>query len=305
MTTENTAATPELGADLPLESGWTIGTSVSVPDQFIEAMREGLTATAVHNNVKEAVLTSWGATALHEDYKVHDLEHLLPCRRRARGTMATAYVAPFAQYATAFAEPGAAVFVDAEHMAATAVLDLGTKETPGHTDNRAKLQLTKTAPYAMLLTINGRAQSQQALAEFLEDWGSVAALSFFTPDGEIPMGKALAAIRRITIESLRKVESEEQQLSANRTAFESVKASSQEPIPTTIYYTCKPYADLDARTFVLRLSILTGEKAPSLVLRIQNLEAHVEAMGAELAALVQEAISGAIPVLLGSYSKAG
>lgn len=305
MTAENTAATPELGADLPLESGLTIGTSVSVPDQFIEVMRDGLTATAVHNNVKEAVLTSWGATALHEDYKVHDLEYLLPCRRRARGTMSTAYVAPFAQYATAYADPGAAVFVDAEHMAATAVLDLGTKETPGHTDNRAKLQLTKTAPYAMLLTINGRAQSQQALAEFLEDWGSVAALNFFTPDGEITMGKALAAIRRITIENLRKVESEEQQLSANRTAFESVKASSQEPIPTTIYYTCKPFADLEERTFVLRLSILTGEKAPSLVLRIQNLEAHVEAMGAELAALVQEAISGAMPVLLGSYSKGG
>lgn len=169
----------------------------------------------------------------------------------------------------------------------------------------AKLQLTKTAPYAMLLVINGRAQSQQALAEFLEDWGSVAALNFFTPDGEITMGKALAAIRRITIENLRKVESEEQQLSANRTAFESVKASSQEPIPTTIYYTCKPYADLEARTFVLRLSILTGEKAPSLVLRIQNLEAHVEAMGAELAELVRKAISGAMPVLLGSYSKGG
>ena len=305
MTTENTAATPELGAELPLESGFAIGTTVSVPDQFIEAMREGLTATAVHNNVKEAVLTSWGATALHEDYKVHDLEHLLPCRRRARGTMSTAYVAPFAQYATAYAEPGAAVFVDAEHMAATAVLDLGTKETPGHTDNRAKLQLTKTAPYAMLLTINGRAQSQQALAEFLEDWGSVASLIFFAGDDEVTPGKALAAIRRITIENLRKVESEEQQLSANRTAFESVKASSQEPIPTTIYYTCKPFADLEERTFVLRLSILTGEKAPSLVLRIQNLEAHVEAMGAELAALVQEAISGAMPVLLGSYSKAG
>ena len=44
MTTENTAATPELGADLPLESGWTIGTSVSVPDQFIEAMRDFIRA---------------------------------------------------------------------------------------------------------------------------------------------------------------------------------------------------------------------------------------------------------------------
>ncbi|MFN7155056.1 MAG: DUF2303 family protein [Acidovorax sp.] len=300
MTNQNTETSNPATAELQAIDGriW------SVPDQFIDAMREGLQAYAVHQNVQEAIITGTGAAALADDVKVHDLEPYLPNRRRARGTMATAYVAPFAQYATAYAEPGAAVFVDAEHMAATAVLDLGTKETPGHTDHRAKLQPSKTAPYTALLAINGRLQSQQALAEFIEDWGALARLQFFNADGEISNGKALAAVRRITIENLRKVDSEEQQLSANRTAFESVKASSQEPIPTTIYYTCKPYADLEERTFVLRISIITGDKAPSLVLRIQNLEAHVEEMGKELAKLVQTAISGAMPVLLGSYSKA-
>lgn len=279
------------------------GASINVPDQFIDAMRESITATAVHQAVTDAVITELGVTALHEDVKVHDLEHMLPSRRRARGTMSTAYVAPFAQYAIAYADSGAAVFVDAEHMAATAVLDLGTKETPGHADHRAKLQPSKTSTYAALLNINGRAQSQQQLAEFVEDWGITAQMKFFNSEGEIQMGKALAAIRRITVENLRKVDSEEQQLSANRTAFESVKATSQEPIPTTIYYACKPYADLAERNFVLRLSILTSDKGPSLVLRIQNLEAHVEEMGQQLAALVFSAISGAMPVLLGSYSK--
>lgn len=106
------------------------GGITSVPDQFIKVMNEGLTATAVHNALMAGALSPVGATALHEDMKVHDLEHLQPYRRRARGFMTTAYVAPFAQYATAYHEPGAAVFVDAEHMAATAVLDLGTKESP-------------------------------------------------------------------------------------------------------------------------------------------------------------------------------
>ena len=281
------------------------GGITSVPDQFIKVMNEGLTATAVHNALMAGALSPVGATALHEDMKVHDLEDLLPNRRRARGTMATAYVAPFAQYATAYAEPGAAVFVDADNMTASAVLDLGTKESPGHIDHRAKLQPSKTATYAALLNINGRAQSQQQLAEFVEDWNITAQMKFFNNEGEIQTGKALAAIRRITVENLRKVDSEEQQLSANRTAFESVKASSHEPIPTLIYYTCKPYADLAERTFVLRLSILTSDKGPSLVLRIQNLEAHVEEMGQQLCALVFEAINGAMPVLMGSYSKAG
>lgn len=206
MTIANTPAAEAQNpatADLQVIAG---GIS-TVPDQFIQVMHEGLTATAVHNAVKEAVLTTWGATALHEDVKVHDLEHLLPCRRRARGAMTTAYVAPFAQYATAYADHGAAVFVDAEHMAATAVLDLGTKETPGHADHRAKLQPSKTATYTALLNINGRAQSQQLLAEFVEDWGTTARMQFFNADGEIQTGKALAAIRRITVENLRKVDS--------------------------------------------------------------------------------------------------
>lgn len=278
--------------------------ATSVPDQFVAAMRESLTATAVHQAVQEAIATGQGTTALHEDVKVHDLESYLPTRRRARGTMQTAYVAPFAEYAAAHGDYGATVFVDAEHMAATAVLDLGTTDSPGHADNRAKLVPIKTAAYAALLGINGRPQSQQQLAEFFEDWGSGARVQFFGADGQIATGKALAAVRRITIENLRKVESEEQQLSANRTAFESVKASSQEPIPTTIYFATKPYADLQERTFVLRLSILASDKAPMLVLRIQNLEAETEEMGNELAGLVRAAIGDAMPVLLGSYSKA-
>lgn len=298
MTTSTPSQGESLGAELEQMHCIT-----SVPGQFVEALRESLTATAVHEAVSEAIVCGLGATALHEDVKVHDLEQYLPRRRRARGSMQTAYVAPFAQYTTAYAEPGAAVFVDAEHMAASAVLDLGTKELPGHADHRAKLQPGKTAAYAALVGINGRAQSQQQLAEFFEDWGSVAKVQFFGADGEITTGKALAAIRRITIENLRKVESEEQQLSANRTAFESVKASSHEPIPTTIYFAHKPYADLQERTFVLRLSILASDKAPMLVLRIQNLEAHTEDMGNELADLVRAAIGDALPVLLGSYSK--
>lgn len=288
-----------------LEGALSAAPFLSVPDEFIKALKNNQAITAADFALGAAMDAPGKALlALPDDFKVHDLEAMLPHRRRARGSMQTAYVAPFAQYATAYAAPGATVFVDSEHMAATAVLDLGTTQVPGHADHRAKLQPTKTAAYAALLGINGRAQGQQQLAEFLEDWGSTARLQFFGAEGEATPGKALAAIRRITIENLRKVESEEAQLSANRTAFESVKASSQEPIPTTIYFACKPYADLQERTFVLRLSILTGEKAPMLVLRIQNLEAHTEEMGNELAGLVRAAIGDALPVLLGSYSKA-
>lgn len=277
----------------------------TVPNAFIEALKANQAITAADFAIGSALQAGMPAfVALPDDFTTHDLEKLLPHRRRARGNMSTAYIAPFAAYATSYAGPGAAVFVDASEMKAKAVLDLGTLQTPGHAENTATLAPSKSAAYAALCAINGRAQSQQAIAEFFEDWGGLAAIEFFNDAGEIAPGKALAAVRRITIESARKVDSEEKQLSATRTAFESVQATSQEPLPTTTHFTCKPYPDLAPRTFALRLSILTSGNAPQLVLRIQNLETHTEEMGAELSELVSNAISGAMPVLMGSYSKA-
>ena len=303
MNTANT--TPQDAATAELQACTTGCTSINVPDQFIEALKEGQAITAAELALGGALGEPNPAmVALPEDFRLRDLEHLLPHRRRARGCMSTAYVAPFAEYAVAYKQPGAAVFIDAAEMRARAVLDLGTQETPGHADNTAELRPTKTAAFDALLQINGRQRTQQDLAEFLEDWSQVAILGFFRDTEEVTLPKALAAIRSITIESARKQDSEVQQLSATRTAFESVQATSANPIPTYIYFTTQPYADLEQRTFVLRLSILTSDKAPLLVLRIQNLEAHTEAMGKELAALVANQINGAMPVLLGSYHKA-
>ncbi len=276
---------------------------INVPEQFIEAMRESQVATAVHTAVQDAIITGLGVTALHQDMQVHDLEKYLPHRRRQRGAFSTPYVQPFCQYAQAHADRGATVFVDAGEMAATAVLDLGSIEAPGHADHSARLQLKRAAAFDALEQFAGRTHKQQAVAEFFEDWAPHVGLEFFHGDASITLGQALAAVRRITIESARKVDSEQQQLSANRTAFESVQATSKDPLPTTIYVKTRPYADLAERLFVLRLAIHTGDSVPTLTLRIQNMEQHTEEMGRELAELVSQTIGGAMPVLLGKYSK--
>ncbi len=242
---------------------------------------------------------------LPDHYEVHDLEKFQPTRRRARGVMATSSLAAFAEYTTAHIEKGTTVFVDMDAMSATAVLNLGIPEAPGHADNRAKFSAKATAAYVALRHIaNGTGRKQVEIAEFLEDWPSN--IKCFNDDGDITPPRAIAAVRKITIEALRKLESEEQSLSASRSAFESVAATSKEPLPTTIYFTCVPYVGLAERTFVLRLGVLTSGDKPSVVLRIVKAEEHAEEMGNELAALIADKFSNgdgdAPPVLLGSYT---
>lgn len=246
---------------------------------------------------------SHSLAALPSDFKLHDLERYNELRRRARGTMSTAVMDAFADYTKAHAEPGATVFVDADTMSATAVLNLGTPVAPGHADNKAKLALKRTAAFSALLAVaTGAGQKQATVAEFLEDWASK--ITCGNDAGEIAAPKAIAAIRKLTIETMRKLESEEQSLSQSRSAFESVQATSKEPIPTSIVFICQPYSDLSERAFVIRLAIQTGGDKPVITLRIVKAEQQNELMADELAHMIQRQFEESIPVLVGAYSKA-
>lgn len=247
--------------------------------------------------------------SLPSDFKVHDLEQYLPHRRRARGTMTTEALASFAGYFTTHAEGGATVFVDKDAMKAVGVLNLGDSAEPGHADNKAILALKSVAAFDALRKVaNGHAQTQAAVAEWVEDWQDLIGC-FNHPDGEalgdrVPTHRAIAAIRAITIEAARKVESEEGQLSASRSAFESVKASSKHTLPTHIYFKTEPYVGLAERTFILRLGILTTFDKTAIVLRPVKMEEHQQAMAEEFAANVTGALSDTkYPVLIGTYAK--
>jgi uncharacterized protein YfdQ (DUF2303 family) len=268
----------------------------------IEALNMGTAesiAAATVALVHEAEAAS--VAGLPDNFTVHDLEKFLPIRRRARGTMTTQVIVDFAKYIGEHKEEGASVFVNVDNMEATAVLNLGTPADPGHADNKAVLKAKPTAAYRALLSIaNGSPASQVKVAEFLEDWG----LSIVcTHDGEIiSTPKAVAAVRQITIEGLLKLENTEGQLSASRSTFEQVQATSKEQIPTLIDFTCKPYVCLSECTFQIRLGIQTGGDKPTLILRIVKQEEHQERMGDELARLIHDAAASSAPVLLGGYA---
>lgn len=250
-------------------------------------------------------MKSDGLVALPEKFKLHDIEAMLPYRRRQRAEMATSCVDSFCSYFKTRAEAGATVFVN-DDMTAQAVLNLGVDLNPGHCDNTAKLKLVKSAAFDALLSVNGKPLLQKDAAEFLEDWNDL--LQFYQGSTELTPGKAIAAVRKITIESARKLETTTQNFSDTASAFEQVTASSTEPLPEIAYFKCVPYEGLPERTFALRVSILTGEDKPRLVLRIQRLQLQLQEMANELTAIVQRTLSGTdgeheggIPVVRGSF----
>lgn len=268
------------------------------------AKAEAISAAASAVNVQADSLV-----ALPDDFKLHDLEQYLTTRRRERGTMNTSSVSDFAAYAKKHAaNAGSAAFVDQDRMCAIAVLNLGSPVAPGHADNKAVLKPKMTAAYSALVAVtDGKALSQQRAAEFMEDW--TTEIECFVVNGEessaLSRPKAIAAIRKVTIESLSKLEATAQNLSASRSTFEQVQAASgPDPLPTRIYFTCVPYQGLESRLFVLRLGIRTDSKDPIITLRVQNKEKHEEEMAAELAQLVRDAIGDGMPVMVGTYAAA-
>lgn len=264
-----------------------------------DAIKELSKAQAI--SAANVALDDRAVAALPTDFGLHDLEQFAEFRRRSRGTMTTSSVADFAAYVLAQREDGACAFVDQDRMTAVAVLNLGKPDAPGHADNKAQMTPKKTAAYtALRAAATGQGMKQQAVAEFLEDWP--AQIECFNDAGAISAPRAIAAVRKITVEALRKMESAEQQLSASRSAFESVQATSTEPLPTTIYFRCTPYHGLSERQFVLRVGVQTGADKPLVTLRVVNQEQHDEGMASELADLVRVALQDTVPVLVGAYA---
>jgi uncharacterized protein YfdQ (DUF2303 family) len=240
--------------------------------QTDQELAQAQAITAANESAPADTLTLQGGFVLH------DVESHLSTRRRARGAMTTSSAPDFAAYTLAHKEPGASVFINADNMAAVAVLNLGTPEAPGHADNLAQLKPKRTAAYTALLSVaNGTPLKQSQVAEFIEDWRDSIVCSH--GDETVPTTQAIAAVRSITIEELRKMESTEQQLR----------------------FTCEPYAGFYSRQFDVRISVQAGDK-PALVLRIIKQEWHNEDMANELAHQVRDVLHDSVPTLVGTYA---
>ncbi len=273
-------------------------------------------ATAQSNQSLQHALTAGKpVVALPDEFTLTSLESYLPLRCRARNSMNTSYVEDFARYVRQHRENGCTIYVNAEAMAAKAVLNQGTPALPGHGDNTAQVKLQATALYTSLRNLVSQNRGQKALAEWLEEWrDQVKPLDKDLQD--LNIGHVVAGIRSVSIEQINKSTSTVEALSAERSEMESVAAKTDRNdavLPAYLKLTTKPYKELAERTFYVRLSILTSQREPTFALGILGLELHEEEMAEEFAHVVRASfapvadadgvVTEEIPdVLIGSFA---
>ena len=250
---------------------------MSMDKSAIEKIQDlGIQTTKIDN-------ADYPVISLPKDFNLQSLEAFQKTKYRFTGTYTTRSLSDFAEYSKQV--NSIECFIDEQSMSAESIFDLGDTASPGHAKHKAVLSLNKTAPFQSVLELDGRAKNQRELAEYLEDWKSYVTVVDVNGD-DMELKKAIAAIRRITIESTQKSDHESKTYSGSRSSMEELEASTKDGVmPAWIIFSCTPYDQLKSRDFHLRLSLLT-EGAPRFKARITMLETATEEMASEFKELL-------------------
>ena len=237
---------------------------------------------------------------LPESAKIVDLERFQAGRSRFRGTYSTHSLADFSAYVVERAALGARGFIDQDAMSCVLLFNLGTADVPGHADDRAVLKLKPTAGYTAAQQIGGRGISQKDLSDWIEDWHQ-----YLTPVDEagnaIPVAKAIAAVRTITIKASSESETTVGETSARRSAMDQIEARSKETLPVSLQFSTIPFEGLTEQVITLRLSVITSGAVPVLKLRWVGEEVQREDIAQEFKSVLQEKIGESAALSLGAF----
>lgn len=240
------------------------------------------------------------AVYLPDSMKIQDLEHLQKFKNRYTGDFITDSLASFAEYVKEQDEK--TCFVHTKRPVAKAIFDLGTKEEPLHAKHNALFEVGETAAYMAVKSFAQGRQSQEDLAEWLEDW--MFCIQVLDKDNqEMDVRTAIRAVRNVTIEAAGKYESDIQQLSTTQSSLESIEANSKgNPLPAWINFTCRPYKCIEEATFPIRISMSLKKEEIAFLLKISNLEKIQEDISEHFAETVSNAIGKDTAIYLGEFS---
>ena len=221
-----------------------------------------------------------------ENFSIVDFEQRLDHRTRFRGSFSTEDIYSFGDYVTEYVGDetpryaNSQVFVDAKSMAATAVLNVGDLVVPGHCDHLASLSIPKTAAFKALRMACANRQGQLELSDFIEDWKDRITVDGMSGE-QMNLSVAINAVRTVTIERVREIESSIDQFENSASVMEREAAKNKKDLPAYINFTCIPYAGLSEVTFRIRVSMLTGADRIGFTLRVVGEEEHDEQIADE------------------------
>lgn len=233
------------------------------------------------------------------DGRIESIENLQAGRTRYRGHLTTSSLHDFIEYVNA--APEGTGFITPEDMHARVYFNLGDTDSPGHGDWFATLNLKRQPAYQAMLDVNGKLLDQRGLIEFAEDWAPhITAMDADHQD--IPIGKALAAIRKLTIKASREASYTEKEFGAKRSALEDIEASSKEGLPWAFGFKVEPYEGFVEKSFTLRLAVLTGDEKPKLKLRVIALDSAIAAIAAEFQKKLLSGVADGVSLYLGDFT---
>lgn len=237
---------------------------------------------------------------LPNEYQVVALEKWQAGRSRFRGIYSTHSLADFSAYVADRSIKTAKGFIDQDQMTCILLFNLGDDKAPGHADDRAVLKLKPSAGYKAAQEIGGRAMSQKDLSDWIEDWHQ-----YLTPvDAEgtaIPVAKAIAAVRTITVKATSESETSVGETSASRSAMDQIEARSKETLPTALLFSVIPFEGLTEQQIQLRISVITSGSQPVLKLRWLGEEVQREDIAQEFKTVLQQQIGANAALAIGSF----
>ena len=236
--------------------------------------------------------------AVPNSMSLESLEQHMPNASHYRMLFNTSNIEDFIKYSVKFKQDGATCFINQDEMTAKTIFDIGTTEKPLHKNHKAVLLLRKTAEFKALLAIANGKKTQKEIAEFLETWSPQ--ISILDNQHE-PMEakKAIASIRNLTIETAREVNTKVHDFGQSMSAMEKIEAKNQNALPAEFSFDCRPYHGLNYKSFNVKLSILTSEDAPRILLRIPHLEITEENMAIEFKERLQDGLEDYIDLYIG------
>ena len=215
-------------------------------------------------------LVRGGLQAVHESFKVIDLEKFQNGRNRARGVFLTQSFDDFKSYMdTPQVIQPAPVFVDHSNVKAVAVLNyVSSEHAQGHCDHTATLKLEPTVVWEKLNQLKDSKLDQKRFATFLEDWASVLQ-AVDADDNAISIKEAIIAVRNMKVDATTTNEAEVENTREVRTGYTEIAARAKKgQLPAKFKILDTAYVGLDEKEIELRLIVNGGSGEPVFSIQI-------------------------------------